>query len=446
MGNLLLGDEMKIKESYYIPVLWRFWICHVIAFLWFLFSVYISIPWIKDLEKVIGIVPAIIIIAAIAYIPGYLNAFMVSSLLFDKQPEFKLLNPTDPLSIFISCKNEEKGISDTIRYIAEQDYEGKMNIIVIDNASTDETSKMAWKAGQEHQLDLKVIYEEKPGKNFALNRALKMVDTPLVITIDADTLLTRSAVRFLVCRLYSAPKDICAVAGSVLARNSRKNIWTKIQEWDYFLGIASIKRLQGFYQGTLVAQGAFSLYKREALEELGGWDDAIGEDIVLTWRILQKNCKVYFEPLAVAFTDVPETFVHLARQRSRWARGMIEAFKRVKPWNQPAIFTKYMTGTNMIFPYLDVVYTFVWIPGLILAFFGYYYIVGATILFVLPLALLTNYAMYHFQRKVFRRLDLKIRKNIFGFFVYVLTYQMLMSPISVWGYAQELFKLRRVWK
>ncbi|WP_251554242.1 glycosyltransferase family 2 protein [Neobacillus muris] len=437
---------MKTKKRYYIPVIWKFWICHAFAFLWFLFSVYLSLPWIKDLEQMVGIVASIFIIAAIAYIPGYLNAFMVMSLFFDKQPELKVQNPTDPVSILISCKNEENGIGDTIQYIAQQDYQGELKIIVIDNASTDQTALQAVEAGKEYQVDLTVIYEERPGKNFALNRALAMVDTPYVITLDADTILTKSAVRYLVSRLLSAPKDICAVAGSVLVRNSRKNFWTKIQEWDYFLGIASIKRLQGFYQGTLVAQGAFSLYKREALEQLGGWDDAIGEDIVLTWQMLQMNCKVYFEPLAVAFTDVPETFVHLARQRSRWARGMIEAFKRVKPWHQPAVFIKYLTGTNLVFPYLDFVYTFVWIPGLIMAFFGYYYIVGPMIFFVLPLALLTNYAMYYFQRRVFRRLGLRIRKNIFGFFAYVLTYQMFMSPISVWGYAQEFFQLKRVWK
>jgi poly-beta-1,6-N-acetyl-D-glucosamine synthase len=437
---------MKTIKPFYLPVIIKFWICHAFAFLWFLFSVYLSFPWIKDLGNIIGMVPTIFIIGAIAYLPGYLNAFMIISLLFDKQPTFKVHHPTDALTILISCKNEAKGISETIKYIAQQDYDGEIKVIVIDNASTDETSTQALKAGQEYQLHLKVIYEEKPGKNFALNRALAIVDTPFVITLDADTILTSSAIRLLVCRLLSAPKEICAVAGAVLVRNSRKNFWTKIQEWDYFLGIASIKRLQGFYQGTLVAQGAFSLYKTETLLKIGGWEDAIGEDIVLTWQMLQINCKVYFEPLAVAFTDVPETFVHFARQRSRWARGMIEAFKHVKPWKQPTVFTRFLTGTNLVFPYLDFVYTFVWIPGLILAIFGYYYIVGATFLFVLPLAFISNYVMYQFQRRVFRSLGLKIRKNIFGFFAYVLTYQMFMSPISVWGYTQEFFHLKRVWK
>ena len=68
----------------------------------------------------------------------------------------------------------------------------------------------------------------------------------------------------------------------------------------------SIKRMQGLFQGTLVAQGAFSIYKTEIVKSLDGWSDAIGEDIVLTWQMLMKNNRVYFEPLAVSFTDVQE--------------------------------------------------------------------------------------------------------------------------------------------
>lgn len=97
------------------------------------------------------------------------------------------------------------------------------------------------------------------------------------------------SIRYIVGRLFSAPSDVCAVAGTVLVRNSRGNFLARIQEWDYFLGIASIKRLQGMFQGTLVAQGAFSLYKTEAVRKIHGWPDAIGEDIVLTWNLLSNN-------------------------------------------------------------------------------------------------------------------------------------------------------------
>ena len=97
-------------------------------------------------------------------------------------------------------------------------------------------------------------------------------------------------------------------------------------------------------------------------------------------------------------------------------------------------------------PYLDFVYTFCWMPGLILAFFGRYWIVGPATLFIVPLALVQNYILYNYQREVFRKLDLRIRRNHLGFGLYVLVYQMLMSPMSVIGYCQELLMLRRKWK
>jgi len=67
-------------------------------------------------------------------------------------------------------------------------------------------------------------------------------------------------------------------------------------------------------------------------------------------------------------------------------------------------------------------------------------------LLVLPLALTQNYILYNYQKKVFKKLDLRIRKNSLGFMIYVLFYQIIMSPISVAGYMQELTSTRRIWK
>ncbi|KZE64230.1 glycosyl transferase [Fictibacillus phosphorivorans] len=435
-----------LKKKIYIPIITKFWTSHIIAFLWMAFSIYVSIPWLDDLSEIVTFPIALFIITGISYVPGYLNAFLVISLFFDKQPPFKNEHPNEKVSVLIAARNEEEVIARTLRYISKQDYSGPIEVFVIDNASTDKTFTIAANAGIMFNLDVRVIKEEVPGKFNALNTALKSVTTNYVITLDADTILHQSAIRLLVARITSSPANICAVAGSVLVRNSRGNLLARIQEWDYFLGIASIKRLQGLYQGTLVAQGAFSIYDTQRIKDMGGWPDAIGEDIVLTWNLLKKGWKVYFEPLAVAFTDVPDTLTHFAKQRSRWARGMIEALKQTKPWEQPEPYIKYLTGINLIMPYLDIVYTFCWLPGLILSFFGYYWIVGLTTLLVLPLTLISYGFLYYYQKNVFKRLELRIRKNILGFFVFVCFYQMLMSPISTWGYIQEAFKLKRVWK
>lgn len=446
LQEIFLQSNSQIKKVPYIPVKMKFVLSHLFALLWTGFSIFISIPWVNDLSKIATLPVALLIITGIAYIPGYMNAFLVVSLIFDRQPPFKDEYPSKDITILIAARNEAGNIENTLSYIAKQDYNGYVKVFVIDNGSSDDTSLVALSSAKKLDLDVTVISEENPGKFNALNTGLKYVTTDLVITLDADTMLHSSAVRYLVARIESATEDVCAVAGSVLVRNSRENIITKIQEWDYFLSIASIKRLQGLYQGTLVAQGAYSVYKTDCVREVGGWPDAIGEDIVLTWNLLKYNWKTYFEPLAVAFTSVPNTFRVFARQRSRWARGMIEALKTTKPWQQPQIYIEYLTGINLIMPYLDLSYTFFWLPGLILACFGIFWIVGPATLLVLPLTFISYSVLYVYQKHVFRKLNLRIRKNFSGFFLFMFCYQMIMSPVSVWGYAQEVFRLKRVWK
>jgi biofilm PGA synthesis N-glycosyltransferase PgaC len=450
MDPLLKPINPQVSHEYkklYIPIKTKFWISHIVAFLWMCFSIYVSLPWLNDLTHVVSLPIALLIIGGISYVPGYMNAFLVISLILDRQPSFKSEFPNDEITILIAAHNEEDKIFNTLNYIDKQDYQGKIRVFVINNCSTDQTVREILKAKKELSIEIELLHEEQPGKFHALNHALKVVTTPYIITIDADTLLHPSSIRYLVARMKSSPEEVCAVAGSVLTKNSRENLWTKIQEWDYFLGIASIKRLQGLYQGTLVAQGAYSLYKTKCVKEVGGWPDAIGEDIVLTWRLLEKNWKVYYEPLAVSFTEVPRSFKHFARQRARWARGMIEGLNEVKPWEQPQVYVKYLTGINLIMPYLDLNYTLCWVPGLILSFFGFYWVVGPMTLLVLPLTLVSYSILYFYQRNfVFKPLNLRIRKNIIGFILFILGYQMIMSPVSVYGYLQEVFKFKRKWK
>ena len=431
----------------YLSVRTKFLIAVTGAVGWLGLSVWLSLPWLRDTQQAAGIVPAVALLALVAWIPGLLVAFLTVSLVIDRQPALRVGAPTDPVTIIIAARNERAGIEDTLERIAAQDHAGPIAVLLADNGSTDGTAAVAEAAAARLGLDLSVIREERPGKSHALNTARAAVRTALVITVDADTALHRTAVRGLVARLVSSPPDVTAVAGAVLVRNSRASIWTRMQEWDYFLGIASIKRVQGMYQGTLVAQGAFSLYRTEALREVGGWPDAIGEDIVVTWELMKRGARVYFEPLAVAFTDAPERFRAFARQRARWARGMIEGLRSVPPWRQPRGLTRVMTGADLVIPLLDLTYTFVWLPGLVLACFGVFWVVGPYTLLVLPLTVLANLLLYRYQlRQVFGPLRLRVRSNRSGYLLYIVAYQMIMSPVSVLGYAQELLGLRRRWK
>ncbi len=86
--------------------------------------------------------------------------------------------------------------------------------------------------------------------------------TPLVVTVDADTFLQREALTYLIARVASTPQDqhVSACAGALVAENPLTNFVTRMQQWDYRLGINGVKRMQAAYNSALVAQGAFSAY------------------------------------------------------------------------------------------------------------------------------------------------------------------------------------------
>jgi biofilm PGA synthesis N-glycosyltransferase PgaC len=440
-------SPIRVVSTRYFSIHQKFAVACAFGGAWMAFSVWLSLPWIHDLAQVVHLVPAIVIVSLLAFLPGFIVAFLAASLLLDKQPPLSVLHPTSPLTVLIAARNEKEGIGETLRYLSIQDYDGALTVILADNGSTDATVQRARATAEEMGLDLRIATESRPGKSHALNRGLAEVTTDLVVTVDADTLLHRSALRLLVGRLESSPPNVNAVAGCVLVRNSRGGFWARLQEWDYFLGIASVKRMQGLFQTTLVAQGAFSLYRTDAVRKVGGWPDAIGEDIVLTWRLMQEGARVYYEPLSVAFTTAPERATHFMRQRARWARGMLEGLRTVPPWRQQRGFARVLTAIDLFIPLLDTAYCFVWIPGLVLAAFGIFWIIGPMTAAVLPLTLAVYGILYRYQRKqVFEPLGLRVRRNIFGLVLFVCVYQLIMSTVSVVGYAQQISGRRRRWK
>ena len=99
-----------------------------------------------------------------------------------------------------------------------------------------------------------------------------------------------------------------------------------------------------------------------------------------------------------------------------------------------------------MFPYMDFIYSFVFVPGIILAMFGVFWIAGPMTLILLPLASIINYVMIREQLKNFKKKGLKVRKNIKGFLLYMLAYSLILQPASVYGYVREaLFGSKKEW-
>ncbi len=424
----------------------RFGLSVAAGLAWATVSVLLARPWINDLASVVTLPAAIAIVAGIAVIPGYLNAQLLVALTFDRPRPLDTVHLSYPaISVLTAAYNEAAVIGETVNRILGQDYPGQLHVVVIDDGSSDRTPDIV-DALARADPRVTLLRARHGGKAAALNLALAGVRTRLVATVDADTLLMPQSLRRLTARLLISPPDMVAVAGAVMVRNPRENLITRMQDWDYLLGIASVKRQQSLVNGTLVAQGAFSVYSTSALRLSGGWPDMIGEDIVLTWSMLQQGGRSTFEATAIAYTGVPEGLRALARQRRRWARGMIEGLREYGGalLGRHRLYS-YAVGVNWSFPYLDAVFTFVWIPGLVLALTGNFMIVGPMALAVLPITLLMSLVMFTRTRSALAQVGLTPRRNWTGLLAYILGYQFLMSPISVSGYAQEIVRLRRRW-
>lgn len=428
------------------------------AMLWTVVCLWFAQPWLTDLTNTLGPLLAWTIVTGIAVIPGIANAFLLFSLIVDKRPDYSKYGSTlPPITILVAAYNEGLNIKDTLTSILLQKYSNDVEIIVIDDCSTDDTAskvnevkntleKLRRKVPS-HRFTIKLLQTPRNMKKAgALNMGLSNASYSYIITIDGDTYLYKNALKHIMQNMVCGPANTGAVAGSVLVRNSRKTLLTRMQEWDYFHGIAVVKRTQSLYQGTLVAQGAFSVYTKEVLNTLGGWPETVGEDIVLTWGIHKMGYRVGYAENAIVFTNAPEKYKHFYNQRKRWARGLIEAFKKY-----PEVIWEWKLNTpfillNLTFPFIDFIFMFVFLPGVIAAiFFQYYLIAGLMTLFLLPLAIIGSWLMFMKQRQIFRNMGLTVRKNFSGFLVYVLFYQVIMTPASLGGYISEFLNLRKTW-
>ncbi len=409
--------------------------------LWLIISLFFAVFWAEDVSIYLPSIYVWWVIIGIALLPGFLMGTMFFSNLLHWNP--KTYPDTSQNTTIIMCAhNEEKTIKKAIRAIINQRYKGHIRLLVIDNVSTDHTKQkiLKLKPLNKSHCTIEYVYCSTPGKAHALNTGLSMVRTPYFLTVDADTNLEKHAVQQIMNHIAYC-KSAC-VAGNLFVQNARKSFATRIQNYDYLLSIASVKRFQGSYNSTLVAQGAFSAYNTKAVRKIGGWQDALGEDIVLTYRLLQKGLPSTYEPRAAGYTTVPETIVGLFHQRKRWAIGMLEGLATVPPWKQGTFYSKFFAWVNCSVIYLDLAFIFGFIPGVLFALYGYFYFVGFLTLVTAVVCVILYLCMYLYQQK----LNIPFENSLWGFVCFFLFFQVIQSSASLSGYLSKLLHKKLSWK
>jgi cellulose synthase/poly-beta-1,6-N-acetylglucosamine synthase-like glycosyltransferase/peptidoglycan/xylan/chitin deacetylase (PgdA/CDA1 family) len=224
-----------------------------------------------------------------------------------------------PVSIVVPAYNEAEVIEAATRSLAASDYPD-VEVIVVDDGSTDGTGRLAEDLGLER---VRVLHEENRGKPGALNLGIAAARHELIVTVDADTLFEPGTLRRLVQPFRDA--RVGAVAGNTKVGN-RQGILGRWQHIDYVMGFNLDRRLYDELQCMPTVPGAIGAFRLEALDEVGRFSGAtLAEDTDITIALGRAGWRVVYAEDARAFTEAPSTLSALWRQRYRWSYGTMQA-------------------------------------------------------------------------------------------------------------------------
>jgi cellulose synthase/poly-beta-1,6-N-acetylglucosamine synthase-like glycosyltransferase len=273
---------------------------------------------------------------------------------------------TWPISVIVPAHDEERTIVETVRSLLRVNY-SEFEIIVVNDGSDDATLARLIESFELRRVarvskrelatrhvrgvwgslvhpNLFVIDKERGGKPDALNAGINLARYPLFCSIDADSLIEDDALLRIVKPFMEHPEETVAAGGIVrvangcIVRDGRVEAITLpdrplviLQALEYLRAFLAGRVGWNALRSLLIISGAFGVYRKDKVIEIGGYSDATcTEDLELIVRLrrhLRESGRPYrmtFVPDPVCWTEVPVSLSTLARQRTRWHRGLIQ--------------------------------------------------------------------------------------------------------------------------
>ena len=274
---------------------------------------------------------------------------------------------TPPVSIVVAAYNEEAGIVESIRSMSMVSYP-RFEIVVANDGSTDATLESLIEAfdmfpvpypvrtgistapirqvyKSRFPIPLTVVDKENGGKSDALNVAINAARFPYVLATDADVIIDSKALIHTMRLVAEDRERVVAVGGNIRPINGctithghvveagiPNSLIERYQLLEYVRAFVASRPLWSKINALPLVSGAFSLFKRDAVVDAGGFASGhMGEDIDLTLRIHRhyRNAgipyRIVYSPAAIVWTEVPTSMAVLRRQRIRWHRGLMTA-------------------------------------------------------------------------------------------------------------------------
>lgn len=229
------------------------------------------------------------------------------------------------VTVMIPAHNEESVISATVENILRMDYPS-FEVIVIDDRSSDNTASVINDLASRHE-NVKAFIRDKdafPGKSAVLNDALKIANGDAILVFDADATVEPDFLKKMIPNLE--PADVGAVQARKIIRNKDVNFLTRCQNNEYTLD-TYLNVSRDAVKGAVELRGNGELIKREALEDIGGWNNyTITDDLDMSTRLHIKGWDVRFCLDACVYEEGIVYVFPLFRQRRRWLEGTIRRY------------------------------------------------------------------------------------------------------------------------
>ncbi len=270
-----------------------------------------------------------------------------------------------PISILVPAYNEEETIVSNVKSLMMLHYP-EFEVVVINDGSTDRTLEKLKEHFRLVRIDkpvrlvikhkpirevyisldypnLIVVDKENGGKADALNCGINVCTYPLFCCIDADSILEEEALlrasRFFVedKRVIAVGSILRALNGSVVKGGKVVEVrapkkWIEIfQVIEYVRGFLTGRTAWNLFNSLLIISGAFGIFRKDAVMEVGGYRHSVGEDMDLVVRLHKHFIetgipyRIVFNPDPVCWTQVPSDLKSLLKQRNRWHRGLIDS-------------------------------------------------------------------------------------------------------------------------
>ena len=330
------------------------------------------------------------------------------------------------ITILVPCYNEEATIALTCQNLSSLAYD-HYQVIFIDDFSRDSTAEIIRSYVHRFSFFHLISLKENHGKATALNTALQYVSSSFVLVLDADTIIRGQTLKWLVYAFTRRP-SLGAVTANPIPYN--KNCFLgKFQTAEFMSIIGLIKRTQALMGYIFTITGCATLFKTEVLRKVGGFSPITAtEDIDITWKIQKASYRIWFQPQATAFIQVPENLPDYWKQRKRWATGGWHLLRTHRD-----IFS-YWQLRHLWLLFLDFGLAYIWAFCLVIVGLAYIFAavfsVNATAIGILPIHLTIALLTYFIQSLCALAINGAYDKNIKKCFLYIPWYPLFFFIIG----------------